>query len=230
MSLTRARLRTTQALHRRCCLRNCASPSNGYISLYDLSDQLVEYRTAWKWQIEYAASLAREREHASGLLPALLLLQHEPTYTLGTGSSLDHLKFTPETTPHPLIRTERGGEVTFHGPGQLTIYPILDLKAHGQDLHKYLRALEQVIIDALAQEANIHSYRIEGLTGVMSRLILSNTASDPVWTRSTYMDPMPCHVELLIVHKRQAHMRLFSLSLNLPLRASVTGPCVQSMA
>jgi hypothetical protein len=168
---TRASVRNRTGRPLYCRLRNCAEARNGYISLYDLSDQIVDYRTAWKWQTEYAASLALERQHPTGLLPALVLLQHEPTYTLGTGSSLENLKFRPETSPHQLIRTERGGEVTFHGPGQLTVYPILDLKAHGQDLHKYLRALEQVIIDALVQEASIQSYRIEGLTGALPQFL-----------------------------------------------------------
>jgi lipoyl(octanoyl) transferase len=105
---------------------------------------------------------------------ALAVLQHAPTYTLGTGSSLENIKFDIENPPHPLYRTERGGEVTFHGPGQLTVYPILDLKRHGQDLHLYLRALEEVIMRALDRVSGIAAYRIEGLTGMRLNLPVLN--------------------------------------------------------
>ncbi len=83
------------------------------------------------------------REDVAGFL---LLVQHPPVYTLGSGSSLAHLGFDPASPPHPLFRTERGGEVTFHGPGQLVIYPIINLRRFQTDLHWYLRSLEDVII------------------------------------------------------------------------------------
>lgn len=76
----------------------------------------------------------------------LLLLQHPAVYTLGAGSTTDHLLFDPESPPHPLHRTERGGEVTYHGPGQLVMYPIMNLKQHIPDMHWYLRCLEEVVI------------------------------------------------------------------------------------
>lgn len=76
----------------------------------------------------------------------LILLQHPSVYTLGAGSSTAHLHFDPESPPHPLHRTERGGEVTYHGPGQWVMYPIVNLKQHTPDLHWYLRSLEQVVI------------------------------------------------------------------------------------
>ncbi len=74
------------------------------------------------------------------------MIQHPAVYTLGSGSSLDHLGFSPSNPPFPLFRTERGGEVTYHGPGQLVAYPILNLRCFNQDLHWYLRSLEEVII------------------------------------------------------------------------------------
>eukprot|EP00891_Asterochloris_glomerata_P001383 jgi/Astpho2/1383/gw1.00025.156.1_t len=96
----------------------------------------------------------------------LLLLQHPSVYTLaGAGSSQDHLKFDLAHPPHPLHRTERGGEVTYHGPGQLVAYPLLDLHQHVPDLHWYLRSLEEVLIRALAR-CGLHGERVEGLTGV----------------------------------------------------------------
>lgn len=143
-----------------------AAPSRS-VTLYDLSDQIVDYCSAWAWQKAYASALASEREQASRRDQALIILQHEPTYTLGTGSSLEHVKFDPEDPPHPLFRTERGGEVTFHGPGQLTVYPIVDLREHGADLHLYMRALEQIAIDALHAVSDIDAHRIEGLTGAL---------------------------------------------------------------
>lgn len=132
------------------------------VVLYDLHDQAVAYESAWQWQKERAHAIAG----GECVEQALLLLQHPPVYTLGTRSTLDNVKFDPESPPHPIFRTERGGEVTYHGPGQLVIYPILDLKNHGKDLHAYLRQLEDVIIEALAQVSGIAAHREEGLTGV----------------------------------------------------------------
>jgi lipoyl(octanoyl) transferase len=96
---------------------------------------------------------------------ALLLLEHEPCYTLGRGASTVHLGFDPAAPPLPLHRIDRGGEVTHHLPGQLVLYPVLNLQRHGADLHFYLRQLEQVVIDLLAQ-LGLEGERMEGLTGV----------------------------------------------------------------
>lgn len=88
-------------------------------------------------------------QHDAGIFPTsdhVVLLQHPPVYTLGAGSTLDHLRFPSDDPPFPLHRTERGGEVTYHGPGQLVLYPILNLRNHQQDLHWYLRGLEEVVI------------------------------------------------------------------------------------
>lgn len=96
---------------------------------------------------------------------ALLLLEHEPCYTLGRGASTEHLGFDPAAPPLPLHRIDRGGEVTHHLPGQLVLYPVLNLRRHGGDLHRYLRQLEQVVIDLLAA-LDLQATRLEGLTGV----------------------------------------------------------------
>lgn len=91
-----------------------------------------------------------QRPDAESLAPAphdcLVLLQHPPTYTMGTGSTPDNLLFDPDESPFPLYRTERGGEATYHGPGQLVAYPILDLRGQTKDLHWYLRGLEEAVI------------------------------------------------------------------------------------
>jgi lipoate-protein ligase B len=83
----------------------------------------------------------------------LLLVEHEPVITLGRASKSAHMLATPEYLQQrsvEVFEVERGGDVTFHGPGQLVGYPIIDLKRHRKDLHWYLRQVEQLLIDALA--------------------------------------------------------------------------------
>jgi len=106
----------------------------------------------------------------------LLLLEHEPVYTIGRTPDRSSLSAAgPQPTrndelgsahlPHPLFSINRGGQATYHGPGQLMGYPIIDLRRCGQDLHKYLRWLEQLLINLLVQY-NIAAQRRESLTGV----------------------------------------------------------------
>ncbi|GLI68314.1 hypothetical protein VaNZ11_012675 [Volvox africanus] len=138
------------------------------IVVYDLSQEVVDYEQAWAWQralLDRAAAAAAD-EGTRGCRNAVLLLQHPPVYTLGAGSTTDHLRFIPDNSTIPLYRTERGGEVTYHGPGQLVMYPILDLQALKPDLHWYLRQLEEVVIQALDAVSGIRGERLEGLTGV----------------------------------------------------------------
>ena len=107
-----------------------------------------------------------EKYEAHALLgcDSIIMVEHDPVYTLGTGSDAsfihgyqaDHgnqeeAKISEDTDEKaiPIVRIERGGEVTYHGPGQLVVYPILDLRAYNQDIHWYMRALEEVIILAL---------------------------------------------------------------------------------
>lgn len=94
----------------------------------------------------------------------LLLLEHEPVYTIGR--TLDRTSLPDQSPlPHPLFPINRGGQATYHGPGQLVGYPILDLRRYGQDLHRYLRWLEEILIDLLDLHGIIGARR-EGLTGV----------------------------------------------------------------
>ena len=94
----------------------------------------------------------------------LLLLEHEPVYTIGRTPDRSSL-LDAARLPHPVVQINRGGQATYHGPGQLVGYPILDLKTRGQDLHRYLRALEDFLI-ALLAECSVAGERREGLTGV----------------------------------------------------------------
>ncbi|HSY84902.1 MAG TPA: lipoyl(octanoyl) transferase LipB [Gemmatimonadaceae bacterium] len=117
----------------------------------------------------YAETLARQRELAAARIQGtigdqLLLCEHPPVVTLGRTAKSQHV-----TTPLPagveLFEVERGGDVTFHGPGQLVGYPIIDLSQHKRDLHWYLRELEATLIDALAT-FGIPAKPRAGLTGV----------------------------------------------------------------
>ncbi|HLB33461.1 MAG: lipoyl(octanoyl) transferase [Verrucomicrobia bacterium RIFCSPHIGHO2_12_FULL_41_10] len=93
----------------------------------------------------------------------LLLLEHEPVYTIGR--TQDQTSLGNKKLPHPLHRIGRGGQATYHGPGQLVAYPIIDLTIVDRDLHRYLRLLEEVIINTLALY-HLSGNRKEGMTGV----------------------------------------------------------------
>ncbi|HAC65082.1 MAG TPA: lipoyl(octanoyl) transferase [Cyanothece sp. UBA12306] len=122
---------------------------------------IIPYQVAWERQ----RLLVKQRIKDPSLADILWLLEHPPVYTLGTGASLDFLKFDPKVDPYEVYRIERGGEVTYHCPGQLVVYPILNLRYYQQDLHWYLRQLEEVIIQVL-KGYGIQGERISGLTGV----------------------------------------------------------------
>ena len=94
----------------------------------------------------------------------LLLLEHEPVYTIGRTPDQSSLRGA-EHLPHPLFPINRGGQATYHGPGQLVGYPIIDLRRCGQDLHRYLRWLEELLVETLA-ESGIAATTRTGLTGV----------------------------------------------------------------
>ncbi len=121
---------------------------------------LTPYQVAWDLQKQWQQKLMADPQHPD----VLLVLEHPPVYTLGTGSSLDYVKFGANEG-YELHRSERGGEVTYHCPGQLILYPILNLRRHQQDLHWYLRQLEEVVIRLLALY-DLAAVRIPGLTGV----------------------------------------------------------------
>jgi lipoyl(octanoyl) transferase len=122
---------------------------------------LVPYTLAWEQQ----RSLVAQRIADPSLDDVLLLLEHPPVYSLGQGASLDFLKFDPAEVNWEVHRVERGGEVTYHCPGQIVGYPILNLRYYQQDLHWYLRQLEEVLIRVLGVYG-LKGERISGLTGV----------------------------------------------------------------
>ena len=118
---------------------------------------LVDYTAALAWQQTLV-----EQRIAAEIPDSLVLLEHPPVFTLGRGGDERYLLNPGQV---PVHRVGRGGEVTFHGPGQLIGYPILDLKQNGKDVHRYLRLLEDVVIATLAAWG-ITATRRDGLTGV----------------------------------------------------------------
>jgi len=122
---------------------------------------LVSYQSALDWQ----QSLLQERVKNPTLDDVLILLEHPPVYTLGQGASSEFIKFDVDKTTFNVHRVERGGEVTYHCPGQLVGYPILNLQYYSKDLHWYLRQLEEVLIRVLAVYG-LKGDRYPGLTGV----------------------------------------------------------------
>lgn len=134
--------------------------------LFDLHQHIVPFAESWAWQQSIVTRrkglVGTDEDHSD----TLIALQHPPVYTLGTDSTEDYLHFDVKDAPFEVHRIDRGGEVTYHGPGQLVMYPIINLRYHQMDLHWYFRSLEEVIIRALQSAFSIKASRVEGLTGV----------------------------------------------------------------
>ena len=109
-------------------------------------------------------TIVAEKQPVLGSVDELLLLEHEPVFTIGRTPDQSSL-MGQSHLPHPLFRINRGGQATYHGPGQLIGYPIIDLRRCGQDLHKYLRWIEETLIEFLAGYG-ISARQRAGLTGV----------------------------------------------------------------
>jgi lipoyl(octanoyl) transferase len=117
------------------------------------------YVEAWELQRSLAGAVSQ------GAVPdTVLLLEHPPVVTLGRRTEDGELHL-PEHADVEIVETNRGGKSTFHGPGQLVCYPILDLKRHGRDVKQYVRSLEQALIETVAP-FGLTAERIDGLTGV----------------------------------------------------------------
>lgn len=119
----------------------------------------IAYPDALKIQEDLVA-----RRQLGEIDDTVLLLEHEPVYTIGRTRDHSSLK-AEDHLPHPVYEINRGGQATFHGPGQLVGYLILDLNGFGKDLHQYLRQIESILIQ-LAAGFGIDTGRREGLTGV----------------------------------------------------------------
>lgn len=122
----------------------------------------LPYQEAWDRQLEIAD------EVAAGRPDTLVFVEHPPVMTLGANFHEANMLVTREQLAHQgieVIKTDRGGDVTFHGPNQLIIYPIFDLNRHGKDLHLWLRNLEQTVIEAL-DTFGVNGRRFSPHTGV----------------------------------------------------------------
>jgi len=134
------------------------------------AEAIADLRVRWLGRMQFAAALALQEEilakKRKDRLSAdeLLLLEHEPVYTIGRTPDRSSLLGATHL-PHPLFSINRGGQATYHGPGQLMGYPIIDLHRCGQDLHRYLRWIEQLLIELLTGYG-IAASRRESLTGV----------------------------------------------------------------
>lgn len=121
-------------------------------------------RVSFSDALEIQERLVAEKRANHSLGDELLLLEHEPVYTIGRTPDQSSLRSAAHL-PHPLYPINRGGQATYHGPGQLIGYPIIDLRRCGQDLHRYLRWLEGLLIETLV-EVGIAATTRPGLTGV----------------------------------------------------------------
>src|SRR3954470_13186586 len=120
----------------------------------------VPYLDAWDLQRSLAGAVSQ------GAIPdTIVLLEHPPVVTLGRRTDENAELHVPEGAEVEVVETDRGGKSTFHGPGQLVCYPILDLNRHGRDVRKYCRDLEDAIIRTVAG-FELEAQRIDGLTGV----------------------------------------------------------------
>lgn len=133
-------------------------------------DEVWQYQTLLQQKLIAARKNARI-EGAQNFTQAnhfLLLCEHSHVFTLGKSGSIDHLLLTEEELANQHIeffKINRGGDITYHGPGQITAYPILDLEEFTTDVHKYVRDLEEVIIRTLA-DYGLTAFRIKEYTGV----------------------------------------------------------------
>lgn len=147
---------------------------NKKVSFRDLG--LIDYQEAWDYQERLFAEVVATKTANRSLSPEdqmttanyLLFCQHPHVYTLGKSGKEDHLlldKAELEEKEARFYKINRGGDITYHGPGQLVGYPILDLDNFFTDIHRYMRLLEEAVIRLLADFA-IEAGRIDGLTGV----------------------------------------------------------------
>lgn len=135
---------------------------------------LIDYQEAWDFQEQlFKATIDRKIAQRNGATEVatenhLLFCEHPHVYTLGKSGSVDHLLLSDDQlTQHDarFYKINRGGDITYHGPGQLVAYPIFDLDHFFTDIHKYMRFLEEAVIATLA-DFGIEGERYDGLTGV----------------------------------------------------------------
>jgi lipoyl(octanoyl) transferase len=134
----------------------------------------ISYADAWKYQENiFKAIVAHKIDLRNGIsdIPTkdhLIVCEHPHVYTLGKSGSIDNLLLSETQLQNQKIdffKIDRGGDITYHGPGQLVVYPIIDLEHYFTDIHRYLRTLEEAVILTLA-EYGVEAGRYDGFTGV----------------------------------------------------------------
>jgi len=124
----------------------------------------------WLGRISYGAGITLQndavQQRRKGQIPdTIFMLEHDPVYTIGRTRDKSSLNEESGELPYPVFETNRGGQATYHGPGQLIGYPVIDLRSYGQDLHTYLRSLERALV-ASCSKFGVASTTREGFTGV----------------------------------------------------------------
>ncbi|MGI2298411.1 lipoyl(octanoyl) transferase LipB [Candidatus Cardinium hertigii] len=140
-----------------------------HLGLIDYKESLAIQETYYKTMVDQKHGRATVDQFSQSAASGYLLFcEHPPVYTLGRRGSMNHLLVDEATLAIQditLYHVNRGGDITYHGPGQLVVYPIIDLEKFFTDIHRYLRLLEASVIEMLAH-FNIPSTRLPGLTGV----------------------------------------------------------------
>lgn len=161
---------------------------------------VVDYESTW-----HAMQVANQA-HRAGRQDELWFLQHPPVFTLGLAAKPEHVLSPGDI---PVVKIDRGGQVTYHGPGQLVVYLLLDLKALGYGVKELVKRIEQSVIDLLAQY-RIDSYRLPGMPGVYTKF----SASAPAGVETA--GPWAGHAKIAAIGLRVAnHATYHGLSLNI---------------
>lgn len=149
--------------------------------VFDVSGSgLMDYRQSWRYQklLMQKVLVDRKQKGPEEQCDYLLLVQHPSVFTLGRGATKENVKFdvgiAAANNEKRVVKIERGGDVTWHGPGQLVAYPIMDLECHKKDLHWYMRSIEQCVIDCL-KTYNVQGERSDINSGVW---VMNNNNND----------------------------------------------------
>ncbi|MFT6166883.1 MAG: lipoyl(octanoyl) transferase [Vicingaceae bacterium] len=125
----------------------------------------TNYLDALLFQETFFNAQLEKKDNEENTSNTLILLQHTPVYTLGKSGDINNLKVPIEETGAEFYQTKRGGDITFHGPGQLVVYPIFDTENYGISVREYVAKLEQCVIDCIA-EYGLNGKRISDASGV----------------------------------------------------------------
>ena len=129
---------------------------------------IIDFKEAWGLQEEVLGSIIRCKREKKATKSHLIFCQHPHVYTLGKSGKKEHLLLNDEELKKRganFYKINRGGDITYHGPGQLVVYPVLDLDNFFTDIHRYLRCLEEVVLRVLL-DYGLVGRRLDGATGV----------------------------------------------------------------